>query len=32
MDKTKGGLNQGRVVGMAGVAREWWWEKADNCT
>ena len=32
MYKTKGSWNQGREVQMAGVAREWWWEKADNCT
>ena len=28
MDKTKGGWNQGREVGLAGVG---WGENADNC-
>ena len=32
MDKTKGGWNQGREVGMAGVGVEWWGENAENCT
>ena len=31
MDKTKGGWEQGREVGLAGVAREGWGVNADNC-
>ena len=32
MNKTKGGWNQGREVGMAGVVGEWWGVNADNST
>ena len=32
IDKTKGGWNQGREVGMAGVVGEWWGVNADNST
>ena len=32
MDKTKGGWNQGREQGMAGLQGQWWGGNADNCT